>query len=129
MEDIPEWALRFMKKGTEIRDFGGRYYAYSVRCIYDKENKRARKITGKYLGVVRRDGIVNRSSITGISGDYEYGNIASLNGVAEKIVLLMLMDVLLILSRIWVYDLWENEILVEIPKQSKELVGNLNIDT
>ena len=65
-----------------------------------REKKRARKITGKYLGVVARDGIVKRSSITGISGDYEYGNIALIYGIAEKTVLPILRDVLLILSRI-----------------------------
>ena len=99
MGDIPEWALRFRKKGIEIRDFGGRYYAYSVRSIYDREKKRARKITGKYLGVVTRDGIVKRSSITGISGDYEYGNIALLYGIAEKKVLPILRDVFPYLSQ------------------------------
>ena len=38
-------------------------------------------------------------------------------------------DILLILSRIKVYDLGKREILEEIPKKSRELVESLNIDT
>ena len=66
------------------------------RSIYDKEKKRARKVTVEYLRAAMRDGIVKRSSITGISGDYEYGNIALLYGIAEKKVLPILRDVFLL---------------------------------
>ena len=38
-------------------------------------------------------------------------------------------DVLLILSRIKIYDMWKQEILGEMPKKSRELVESLNIDT
>ena len=44
----------------------------------------------KYLGVVTRNGIVRKSGITGIRGDYEYGNIALLYGIAENTFLPML---------------------------------------
>ena len=42
MGEIPEWALKYRRKGVEIRDFGGRYYAYNVRSVYDREKKRSR---------------------------------------------------------------------------------------
>ncbi len=92
MGEIPEWALRYKRNGVEIRDFGGRYYAYSVRSVYDREKKRARKITGEYIGVVTRDGIVKKSLVTGLRGDYEYGNVALLYGIAEKTFLPILRD-------------------------------------
>ena len=93
MGEIPEWALKYRRRGVEIRDFGGRYYAYNVRSVYDREKKRARKITGEYIGVVTRDGIVKKSLVTGLRGDYEYGNVALLYGIAEKTVLPILRDV------------------------------------
>ena len=92
MGEIPEWALKYRRRGVEIRDFGGRYYAYNVRSVYDREKKRARKITGEYIGVVTRDGIVKKSLVTGLREDYEYGNVALLYGIAEKTVLPILRD-------------------------------------
>jgi len=86
-KNIPDWVLKQKRKGIEIRRFGDRYYAYESSSKYDKVLKRAKKVTGKYLGVVTRNGIVKKSDITGIRGDYEYGNIALLYGIAEKTML------------------------------------------
>ncbi|MGC8506408.1 MAG: IS1634 family transposase, partial [Thermoplasmata archaeon] len=69
MDNLPDWVLEYKTKGVEIRVFGGRYYAYRVSSKYDADLRRAKKITGEYLGVVTRDGIVKKSSITGIRGD------------------------------------------------------------
>ena len=52
----PEWALKFRRPGTELRCINGRYCLYECRCIYDKEKKRNRKITGKYLGSITEEG-------------------------------------------------------------------------
>jgi transposase len=52
----PEWALKHKKKGTELRKIRGRYYLYEVTSKYDKERKRAKKITGKCLGSITKDG-------------------------------------------------------------------------
>ncbi|BAB59304.1 TVG0172799 [Thermoplasma volcanium GSS1] len=93
MDNIPDWVLRQKRKGIEIRRFGDRYYAYEVTSKYDKELKRARKVTGKYLGVVTKDGIVKKGEITGIKGDYEYGNIALLYGIAERTVIPVLREI------------------------------------
>ena len=92
MNKLPDWVLKYKTKGIEIRDFGDRYYAYEVTSRYDKALKRARKVTGKYLGVVTRDGIVKKSSMMGIRGDYEYGNIALIYGIAEKTVIPILRE-------------------------------------
>jgi len=47
---IPQWAKNLRKKNTEIKERGGRYYLYEVSSVYDKELKRAKKISGRYLG-------------------------------------------------------------------------------
>jgi transposase len=84
---LPDWVKRFKTKGVEIRDFGNRYYAYRVSSHWDSERRRAVKVTGEYLGVVTRGGIVKKQSLTEIRGDYDYGNVAFLYQVAsEKIV-------------------------------------------
>ncbi len=52
----PDWAVRFRRPGTELRCINGRYCLYECRCIYDKERKRNRKVTGKYLGSITEEG-------------------------------------------------------------------------
>jgi hypothetical protein len=51
----PEWALRHKKPGTELRLMKGRYYLYEVSSKWNKEKKRAQKITGKILGRITED--------------------------------------------------------------------------
>ncbi len=92
MNDFPDWVLKQKKKGIEIRRFGDRYYACESSSKYDPLLKRARKITGKYLGVVTKDGIVKKSSVKGIRGDYEYVNIALIYGIAENTLLPILRE-------------------------------------
>lgn len=53
----PEWAVKFRRPGTELRCINGRYCLYECRCVYDKETKKHKKITGKYLGsITEQDG-------------------------------------------------------------------------
>lgn len=55
----PEWVLKHRKPGTEIRCIRNKYYIYEVSSVYDKEKKRARKISGKYLGrITESEGFV-----------------------------------------------------------------------
>ena len=51
----PEWALKHKKPGTELRHMKGRYYLYEVSSKWNKEKKRAQKITGKILGRITED--------------------------------------------------------------------------
>ena len=48
----PQWALAQKKPGTEIRCIRGKYYLYECSSFYDKERKKTRKKTGKYLGTI-----------------------------------------------------------------------------
>ena len=54
----PEWVKKQRKPGTSIHCIRGKYYLYEVSSVYDKEKKRARAITGKYLGRITEDGLI-----------------------------------------------------------------------
>ena len=54
----PDWVLKHKTKGTEIRKLGKYYYLYKIRSEYDKEKKRAKKITEKFLGKITEEGLI-----------------------------------------------------------------------
>jgi len=56
--DIPRWAQKHKTKGTEVRDFGGRYYLYKIHSVRDPEKGRPKKVTDKYLGRITEDGLI-----------------------------------------------------------------------
>ena len=58
MPTIPQWAKDQRQKGTEIKVIGGRYYLSKVTSKWDPTIKRARKISGDYLGVLTPDGLI-----------------------------------------------------------------------
>ena len=86
MVDLPEWVRKYKTKGVEIRPVGNKYYAYQISSKWNREKKRAQKITGDYLGVVTEDGIVKPHSMGVVKSDYEYGNIALLYGIADRTI-------------------------------------------
>lgn len=60
----PDWVLKHRKPKTEIRLIRGNFYVYEVSSVYDKEKKRARKISGKYLGrITEADGFIPSDNI------------------------------------------------------------------
>jgi len=54
----PEWVNKHKTSGTNISCINGRYYLYEVGSVWDKEKKRAQKITKQYLGRITEDGLV-----------------------------------------------------------------------
>ena len=54
----PDWVLKHKTKGTNISCIGGRYYLYEVSSVWNKEKKRAQKITKKYLGRITPEGLI-----------------------------------------------------------------------
>ena len=53
----PDWAVKFRRPGTELRRMNNTLYKlYECSSVYDKGKKRARKITGKYLGSITEEG-------------------------------------------------------------------------
>ncbi len=64
----PEWVEKYRQKGTNISCIRGKYYLYSCSSKYDPEKKRAKKITGEYLGRITEDGLIPpRRKQSGIS--------------------------------------------------------------
>lgn len=51
----PQWALKHKRPGTELRLMNGRYYLYAISSKWNKEKKRAQKITGKILGRITEE--------------------------------------------------------------------------
>lgn len=52
----PDWAVKFRRPGTELRRVNDALYKlYECSSVYDKTKKRARKITGKYLGSITEE--------------------------------------------------------------------------
>lgn len=51
----PEWVTKHKSKGTSISCSRGRYYLSEYSTVWNKEKKRAKKVTGKYLGVITQE--------------------------------------------------------------------------
>ena len=93
MAVLPEWVKKYKTKGVEIRVSGSNYYAYGMSSKWNPKKKRADKITGEYLGVVTREGIVKPRSMGMVRADYEYGNIALLHGIADRTIIPVLKEI------------------------------------
>jgi len=58
----PAWVLSSRQKGQEIKKIQNKYYLYEVSSYYCKERKRTIKKSGKCLGRITEQGIVNTSN-------------------------------------------------------------------
>jgi transposase len=87
----PDWVLKHKKKGTEVRLIKGKYYLYKIGSKWDKEIKRSRKITGKYLGRITENGLVapktkqQTKTIKSSVAVKEYGACSFMMKAAEQI--------------------------------------------
>ena len=54
----PDWALKYKRKGTELRFINNTYYLYEITSKWNPEKKRAQKITGNLLGKVTKQGFI-----------------------------------------------------------------------
>jgi transposase len=53
---LPNWVKKHRKPRQEIKSIGGRYYVYEVSSAWDPDSKRTRKISGKLLGKITKEG-------------------------------------------------------------------------
>ena len=58
MAKIPQWALKYKTKGTEIRYINGHYYLYKITSKWDPKKKRPVKVTLGLLGKITEQGFV-----------------------------------------------------------------------
>ena len=74
---MKDWVRRVLEeedlKNVEIKRIGNNYYAYSVSSVYDREKKRSRKISGRYIGKITESGIIRKVQ-RNIRTVFEYGN-------------------------------------------------------
>jgi len=58
----PEWVLKHKRPGVNISKIKDKYYLYEVSSVWDKEKKRARKITKGYLGRITEEGFIPKKA-------------------------------------------------------------------
>lgn len=78
---------RFRYGPVEVKKIGNNYYLSKVSSVYDPDKKRARKISGEYIGKITPSGIVKavrRSSAP--RSVYEYGNAKLLYDLSSSII-------------------------------------------
>jgi len=59
---------------VEVKKIGHNYYVYKVSSIYDKEKKRAKKISGEYIGRITMNGLEKKRPLPTSRSVFEYGN-------------------------------------------------------
>ena len=55
MSKHPQWALKYKRKGTELRFINGHYYLYKITSKWDPKIKRSKKITLGILGKITKE--------------------------------------------------------------------------
>ena len=85
----PDWVQRHKTPGTNISCIRGKYYLYAVSSVWDKEKKRARKVTDEYLGRITEGGLVPPKRRLAKAPDSitvkEYGACAFVNDAGRDI--------------------------------------------
>jgi len=69
----------------EVKRIGSSYYAYRVSSVYDPEKRRARKVSGEYLGKITRNGFEPKRRAV-LRSVFEYGNASFLWGLMQGII-------------------------------------------
>ena len=93
MNNILYLAMKYKARGIYIRSAGNSYYAYRLRSKWDKERKKTKTLPPAYIGIATHNGIIRKDQSTRIKSDYEYGNIALLYGIVDKIIISVLKDI------------------------------------
>lgn len=55
---FPEWVEKQKRRGYEIKCIRGQYYMYRLKSKWDPKRKKAKKVSGEYIGKVTPDGVV-----------------------------------------------------------------------
>lgn len=59
---FPEWVEKQKKRGFEIKEIRGNYYMYERKSAWDPKRKKAKKVTGAYVGKVTPEGVVPKKT-------------------------------------------------------------------
>jgi hypothetical protein len=74
--------LREKHGPVELKTINGRHFLYKVKSVYDPEKKRARKISGEYLGRVTRQGLTPPKNR--VKTIHEYANAKLLSNLMKE---------------------------------------------
>jgi hypothetical protein len=58
VSQYPEWVLTHKRAGSEVKFINGHYYLYETSSHWDAERKRSRKRSGKIIGKITPDGLI-----------------------------------------------------------------------
>jgi len=84
---IPQWAQQHKRQGTEIKEIKGNYYLYERKSAWDPKRKKAKKVTGAYLGKVTPEGVVSpKKRVDAPILSIEYGASAFLYDLGQDIL-------------------------------------------
>jgi len=82
----PDWALKQKRPGTELRYIRGIYYLYGVSSKWNKDKKRAQKVTGKILGRVTENGFIEsaRRQMIDVNSKVENSAAPTIKSISTK---------------------------------------------
>ncbi|MDR0424436.1 MAG: transposase [Clostridiales Family XIII bacterium] len=86
---FPDWVEKQKKRGCEIKCIRGQYYIYKLKSKWDPKRKKAKKVSGEYIGKVTTDGIVPKKKLIDAAAPVyalEYGATAFVSSLAEDVL-------------------------------------------
>ena len=86
-EELPDWVLKYKKKGMAVEKRGNSYYLTRVTSVWDPEKKRAKKVTLEYLGRITPDGIIppRGKNPPKIGGVMDAGNLLYISRFSQNL--------------------------------------------
>ena len=60
----PDWVEKHRGKNREIKHIGNNFYLYERKTVYDKDTKKPKKISGRYIGKITENGLIEAQKRT-----------------------------------------------------------------
>jgi hypothetical protein len=86
---FPDWVNKQKRTGHEIKCIRYQYYMYKLKSKWDPKRKKARKVSGEYIGTVTPGGVIpKRKRLDTAAPEYalEYGAGAFVSSLAEDVL-------------------------------------------
>jgi transposase len=90
---MERWIKRVIEKERkkygylEAKKIGSHYYLYRASSVYDPEKKRARKVSGEYMGKVTPRGLERKRGGSSVRSIFEYANARLLYDISVAAVI------------------------------------------
>lgn len=85
VEDWKSEQRRKGKKRIEVKPSGNRYYVYDSTTVWDKKEKKARKVS-KYKGRLTREGFIKGEKRIAVRSIFEYGNSLLIHNAIQPLL-------------------------------------------